>query len=543
MFEVKKEVLDSHEVLLDVVFEDEAVDGAKRRAARKISRELNIPGFRQGRAPYSKVLQYVGEPAVVQEAAELLLEESYSEIVDAAEISPYGLGEFVDMQPSPLTFKIRIPLQPVVDLGDYKSLREDWTEATISDDEIEQVLAQVREEHAILEPVDRVAEMADELRVNVHATVGDDVIIDEDDIEVVLSAERPFFSAEFVAALVGMSTEEDSAFSLALPESMEDPDLQGAEAEFTVKVTQVFERKLPELDDALASTVGSFESFDELKQDITDRILTQKKEQSESVYRDQMTAKLVEMATSSYPPQIVSDTLDDIVEETSQRIQRQSKMSLEDALRLEGRTIEQFREEATSQAEHRVEQSLALREFALAESIDVGDDEIVKEYSDFLTQLGMADQMADNGLDVNSPMGNNFRNTVLGRKVMACLVAIGRGEADAVAESADGASGDDRDESEAIAEVETSVEEAAPAGVEPADGASGDDQDESEAVAEVETCVEEAATVDEAPADGASVDVQDESEAIAEVETSVEEAAPADAEPADEASGAEETEA
>jgi trigger factor len=468
VFEVKKELLDSHEVLLEVVFEDEAVDGAKRRAARKMSRELNIPGFRQGRAPYAKVLQYVGEPTVVQEAAELLLDGSYSEILEAAEISPYGLGEFVDMQTSPLTFKIRVPLEPVVDLGDYKSLREDWTEATVSDDEIEQVSAQVREEHAILEPVDRVAEMDDELRVNVRATVGDDVIIDEDDIEVVLSEERPFFSLEFVAALVGMNAEEESAFTLALPESMEDPDLQGAEAEFTVKVTQVFERKLPELDDALASTVGSFESFDELKQDITDRILTQKKEQAESIYREQMTAKLVEMATSSYPPQMVSDTLDDIVEETSQRIQRQSKMSLEDALRLEGRTIEQFREDVTSQAEDRVKQSLALRQFALAESIDVGDDEIVKEYSDFMAQIGIAGQIADSDLDVNSPMGNNFRNTVFGRKVMARLTAIGRGEADAE-------SVDVQDESEAIAEIETPVEETEPAVAEPADEVSADE--------------------------------------------------------------------
>ena len=487
MFEVKKELLDSHEVLLEVVFEDEAVDGAKRRAARKMSRELNIPGFRQGRAPYAKVLRYVGEPAVVQEAAELLLDGSYSEILEAAEISPYGLGEFVDMQPSPLTFKIRVPLEPVVDLGDYKSLREDWTEATISDEEIEQVLAQVREEHAILEPVDRAAEMADELRVNVHATAGDDVIIDEDDIEVVLSEERPFFSLGFVAALVGMSAEEESTFTLALPESMEDPDLQGAEAEFTVKVTQVFERKLPELDDALASTVGSFESFDELKQDVIDRIMTQKMEQAESVYRNQMTAKLVEMATSSYPPQMVSDTLDDIVEETSQRIQRQSKMSLEDALRLEGRTIEQFREEATPQAEDRVKQSLVLRQFALAESIDVGDDEIVKEYSELLAQIGMAGQMADNDLDLGSPMGNNLRNTVLGRKVMARLMAIGRGEADAGAELGDTESVDVQDESEAVAEVETSVEEAAPAGAEPAGAEPGDE-----------------APGDEAPGDGAS---------------------------------------
>jgi hypothetical protein len=110
--------------------------------------------------------------------------------------------------------------------------------------------------------------------------------------------------------------------------------------------------------------------------------------------------------------------------------------------------------------------------------------------------------MADNDLDVNSPLGNNFRNTVFGRKVMVRLTAIGRGEADAE-------SMDVQDESEVVAEVETSVEEAAPvdaapAGAEPGDAESVDVQDESEAIAEVETPVEEAAPADEASGDGAS---------------------------------------
>jgi len=431
VFEVTTELLDSHEALLDVVFEDKAVDDAKRRAARKISRELNIPGFRRGRAPYMKVVHYVGEPTVVQEAAELLLDESYSKFLDAAEISPYGPGEFVDMQPSPLTFKIRVPLEPVVDLGDYTELREEWTGPTVSDDEIDQVLAQVREENAVLELVDRAAEMGDELHVNVQATVDGDVVVDEDDVEVVLSEERPFLSAEFVAALVGMKAEEESSFTLTLPDTIENAELQGAEAAFSVKVTEVHERSLPELDDALASTVGSFESFDELKQDIVARMLAQKQEQAETVYRNAVTEKLVAGATFSYPPQMISETLDEIVEETTQQVQRQGKMSLEDALRLEGRTIEQYREEMTDQAEARVKRTLALRQLALDESIEVSDDEVVQAYTAFLEQIGMAGQMAENDLDLDSPMGNNFRNTAFGRKVMERLMAIGRGEGDA----------------------------------------------------------------------------------------------------------------
>ncbi|MBN1247868.1 MAG: trigger factor [Anaerolineae bacterium] len=430
MFEVNKELLESHEALLNVVFEEEAVDGAKRRAARKISLEVNIPGFRKGKAPYTKVVQWVGEPAVIQEAAELLLDESYSDILEKAEVSPYASGEFVDMKTDPLTFKIRVPLEPQVNLGDYMSLREDWEAPSVSDEEVEQVLAQMREENAILEPVERAAEMGDQLTVDVKATVVGDTIVEEDDIEVRLSEERPFLSPEFVAALVGLSANEESAFDLTLPETIDEPSLRGVDAAFTVHVNTVYERKLPELDDALASTVGSFETLDELKQDIVDRIMAQKQQQAGQAYRDRLVEKLMDQAEFEYPPQMVEETVDEMVHETEHRVERQSQMSFEDALRLEGRTLDQFRDEIKPQAEQRVKRSLALRQFALQEGIAVEDDEVVREYMTFMSQFGPGQQLSADDVKLDSPLAQSFRNSVFGRKVLDRLAAIGRGQAD-----------------------------------------------------------------------------------------------------------------
>ncbi|MGC9522937.1 MAG: trigger factor [Anaerolineae bacterium] len=435
MFEVKKELLDSHEVILEVVFEDEAVEAAKRAAAREISSEINIPGFRRGRAPYTKVVQAVGEAAVLQEATEHLLDKHYPEFLEKAEVSPYGPGDFVDMKADPLTFKIRVPLQPRVDLGDYQSLREDWTEPSVSEEEIDQVLDQIREEHAVLEPVDRPAELGDELMVNVHATVDDDVIVDEDDIEVVLSETRPFLSPEFVEALVGMSAGEEKSFTLTLPETIEEPSLRGVEGDFDVEVTQVYERNLPELDDALASTVGSFETYDELVADIRERILSSKQDQAEAAYRANLVDQLVEQADIDYPPQLVADTLDDMVDEVARRVQREQKMELEDALRLEGRTVEQLREQLRPQAERRVKQSLVLQALAEEEELEVSEDEIVQEFSDMLGRFGMPEQMAERPINIESDIGRNLRSTVLGRKVMERLAVIGRGELEDVAEA------------------------------------------------------------------------------------------------------------
>lgn len=430
MFEVKKEILDSHEALLEVTFEPEAVEDAKREAAREISREINIPGFRKGRAPYGKVVQYVGEPAILQEAVEHLIEAHYVEFLEKADVASYGPGDFVDMEPSPLTLKIRVPLEPTVELGDYRSLREDWTAPTVSDEELEQILAQVREEHAVLEPIEGPAELGNELRVTVIATVEEDEVVHEHDIPVVLSEERPFLSVEFVNALLGATTGEERAFTLALPDTIEEPSLRGAEADFKVEVEQVYARTLPEMDDALASTVGSFETLDDLVQDIRGRVVTQKRQQLEAGYHEKLVDKLVAQADISYPPQIVDETLDDMVKTISERLQREQKMSFEDALRLQGQTLEQFRENMRPQAEDRARQILALRALAAAENIDVSTEDVMREYQKLVTQYGLAGQLANTSLDMENPLARSLRANVFEQKVYARLSAIGRGEFD-----------------------------------------------------------------------------------------------------------------
>jgi trigger factor len=430
VFEVRKEILDSHEVLLEVVFEPETVEEAKREAAREISREVNIPGFRKGKAPYGKVIQYVGEPTVVQEAAEHLLQEHYPEFLEKAEISPYGPGDLEAMETSPLTFKLRVPLEPEVDLGDYRSLRETWTEPSVSEEELQQVLEQAREENAILEPIEGPAELGNELRISVHATVEGDVVVDEHDVPVVLSLTRPFLSPEFVEALVGVTTGEERTFTLALPETIEEPSLRGEDAEFEIQVEQVYERQLPDLDDALASTVGSFETLDALVGDIRTRILTRKRQQSETGYQETLIDKLVEQAEMSYPPQLIEDTLDDMVASITERVQQQQKMSLEDALRLQGQTLEQYREELRPQAEARAREMLAMRELAVAEQIEVSSDEVAQEYANLLNQFGMAEQLKDMSLTADHPLAGSLRGQVFERKVRNRLAAIARGELD-----------------------------------------------------------------------------------------------------------------
>lgn len=463
MFEVKKEILDSHEAMLEVVVEPDAVESAKRAAARKISQEINIPGFRKGKAPYAKVSQYVGESAIVQEAAEQLLDEHYADFLDSAEVSAYGPGDFVDMTLSPLTFKLRVPLEPVVELGDYRSLRLAWEDPTIPDEELNQVLEQVREENAVLEPIDSPAELGNELRITVIATVDGDEVVHEHDIPVVLSEARPFLSPEFIEALLGVVKDEKRDFTITLPETLEEPSLRGQEAAFHVEVEQVYDRQLPGLDDALASAAGSFETFDELVQDIRNRMLTQKRQQTESMYQGKLVSKLVEQAEMRYPPRLVEDTLDDMVASISRRVESQQKMSLEDALRLQGRTMEQYRDELRPQAEVRAREVLALRRLADLEAITTTDDDVRREYRQLFAQMGWNEQkegLPDLSLNMEDKLAQNLRASAFERKVYERLIAIGRGALDReqeayIADTPEDESAEDAPEANALAASET----------------------------------------------------------------------------------------
>lgn len=430
MFEIKKEVLATHEALLNVEIEEAAVKEAMQKTARVLSQKYNIPGFRKGKAPYAKVVQYVGEGALLQEAADAMLEEIYPQILEQAEVEPYGPGELQKIQPDPLTFTIRVPLAPETVLGDYRNLSLDWQGVSVNDEEIATVLEQIREEHATLEALDRPAEYGDEVHINVLGTVDGDVIVEEDDIEVVLKEDAVFVAPGFVEALVGMRPEEEKSFTVVFPETFGEEDLRGEEGNFHVKVVGVYKRVLPNLDDALASTVGPFETLEDLKRDIHTRMLENREQQAQEHYRDDLLSILVAQSDVRYPPAMVETALDDLIKDMDKRVRRDQRMSLEDAMKLQGVTMEQLRQQMRPQAEMNLKRSLVLGKFAEVQGITVSDDEVVQEYHNFLTAIGQAHRIDSTPLPLDSPMGRNLRLGILSRKTLEHLEKIGRGEID-----------------------------------------------------------------------------------------------------------------
>jgi trigger factor len=424
-----KEVLDTQEALLTLEVDEGAVAKAKQKAARDIARQIDIPGFRKGKAPYNIVVQRVGEETILQEAADELLEEIYPEALERAEIEPYGPGSIEEMTLSPMVFKVRVPLAPEIDLGDYQSLRLEPEEVEVTERELSHALRQVREDQAVLEPVERPIEWGDRVTL-AHLTgeVDGEDIIHEHDVDVVMEEGEDFFTPGFLEALVGMEMGEEKVFTLTLSEDFSEPSLQGQEVQFTVEIDQVQSREAPELDDALASAVGNYETLDELKEDLRQRLKAHKEDQAHEAYRAELVQTLVEGSEVRYPPILEEKELDLLLEQFKQDTAQRSGIDWEDLLRLQGTTEDQIREQLRPQAVERLTRALVLSEFAREIDVSLSDEDVLREMRQILTSVGVTDESVQERFGVDSKMGQDIRASLLGRKTVDALERLAQGK-------------------------------------------------------------------------------------------------------------------
>ncbi len=167
---LEKEYLEDHQVKIKVIVDDDVFEGSKRKAARKIAKRTRIPGFRPGKAPYAVIARQVGEGAIIEEAVDIVVNDIYPKVVDEAEIEPFGPGTLEEISNlEPLELEFLIPLQAEVELGDYQSIRIDYEPKEIGDEDIDQVINNLRERQAIIEPVERAAEESDQVYIILEA--------------------------------------------------------------------------------------------------------------------------------------------------------------------------------------------------------------------------------------------------------------------------------------------------------------------------------------------------------------------------------------
>jgi trigger factor len=387
---VETQDLENHQTKIVVEVEPEILEDAKRRAASRLARKTKIPGFRPGKAPYPMIVRHLGEPAIFEEAIEIVIDDIYPKAIDEAGIRPYGPGSLEEIkQLDPLTLEFRVPRAASVELGDYRAIRVPYEAKQVPIEEVDKVVENLRNQHAILERVERPAAIGDQVTLVLSGSLLDPVegespsLMEDKQQSMIIEAEDDQIYQDlpfpgFTKHLVGLSAGQTGSVQYTFPEDSAVKALRGKEVEFNFTVEQVNSRTLPEPNDDLAQTIGDFSTLDALREAIRADLQRETDESYNADYDEKVLDQLVELTKIEYPPQMLEREIDVVLDQLESRLGQQG---LDMALYLKARSIdkEQLREETKPVAETRLKRSLVLFEVAETEDIEIDPQQLQNE--------------------------------------------------------------------------------------------------------------------------------------------------------------------
>lgn len=348
-------------------------------AAVRLSEKKPLEGFRPGKAPYDIVKARFGEAAIYEEASSEIIKRSYMEALKEEDLTTVAAPEIQPTQVVPgLPFKYtaKVAVLPETKIGDISKIKVKKQVKEVTPADIEKVLKDIQRLRASSSAVERPAALKDKLSVSIQMFLDkipldggqarkQDVILGED-----------FYVPGFSEALVGVKRGETKEFTIEYPKNAQEKNLAGRQVEFKVEVHEVFEVKLPELNDDFAKTIGKFESFQDLQNKIKENVGLEYKSEADRRSESELLEKLVAVSQfSDLPAVLVDGELERMLEELGQDLVRQG---LERSAYLQHlkKTEEQFRKELRPQAERRLKVALLLRTLGKEQGLAPSTEEI-----------------------------------------------------------------------------------------------------------------------------------------------------------------------
>ncbi len=362
-----------------------AVDKVYNRQKKNI----NVPGFRKGKAPRKMVEKMYGAEIFFEDAISLAYPDAYETALKEAGISPvaYPQLEVLDVSADGFTFKATVTVKPEASVKDYKGLSVAKTDVKVS-------AADVKAE---LKPyIDRASRL---VSVERKAKKGDTAVIDFEGFKdgvpfqggkgenYSLELGSGSFVPGFEDQVIGMKAGDEKDLDITFPEDYA-PELAGAQVVFKVKVHEVKEKQEPELDDEFAKDVSEFDTLDEFKKDLGEKLKARRQEQADREFETAVIDALIEKLECDVPQAMIDYQADKMLDDYANRIQSQG-IKFEDYLRMMGMTVDDMRAQSKTAAARTVRSDLALEAVAAAEGIEISDAAVDEEIARLAEQYKM----------------------------------------------------------------------------------------------------------------------------------------------------------
>jgi trigger factor len=357
------------------------VERRLQQAAKELGKTLRIPGFRKGKVPPPVVIRRLGREAVLDEALRSALGNWYAEAVEAAGIVPIGEPDidFGDLPGAgqPLVLKIEIGVRPKAKLGEYKGLEVPKREAVASEEAIAAELDRLRDRNSSLETVERPAVTGDHVVMDYLGKIDGVPFEGGEGRDQLLELGSGQLIPGFEDQLVGAKAGDDVLVEVSFPDDYGSEELAGKPATFEVKVSEVKEKLLPELDDEFASEAAGFDTIDELKEDVANRLKEFESNSIEQEFERAVLDAVADNAEIEVPHDLIHGRAHEMVHEMVNSLAQQG-ISPEMYFQITGKSEHELSHDVEPEAERSLKREAVLAAVAEAEPIHPSDEEILE---------------------------------------------------------------------------------------------------------------------------------------------------------------------
>ena len=411
------EKLEKSQVALTIEVGAAEFEAAVEKAYQKMRRKINVPGFRPGKAPRKMIERMYGAEVFFEEAINIAFPEAYEAAVEQEKLQVVGYPavEMVgEVTKDGFTFKATAPVYPEVTLGEYKGLKAEKPEVKVTAADVDERLKTLADRNTRLVSVDREAKSGDTAVIDFEGFLNGKPFEGGKGENHNLELGSGSFVPGFEDQVIGMKAGEEKDIDITFPENYHE-DLAGKAVVFKVKVHEVKEKEVPEMDDEFAKDVSEFDTLKDLKADLKKKITEERQKDADRAFEENLMNQVAENITADIPDVMVENQARQYLDNFKAQISRQ--FPYEEYKKMTGMDDEKLLADAKEPALRQVKMDLAVAAIIKAENIEASDEDVEAEYKKMAEQFGMDVDMVKKYL-----VKEQVQDQLLSQKAVAVVV-------------------------------------------------------------------------------------------------------------------------
>lgn len=414
-----------NDATLKITLPAEEVNKGFKKAVAKIAGQVNIPGFRKGKAPRNIIEMHYGKEAVKQEAFELVANQCYTEALEQEKLIPVSdpkVEDSVFEENKDMELTIKVTLKPEVKLGDYKELHVEKEAVEVTDEAVEEQVQGLRSRHAKMVEAEEgaVIEKGDFAIIDFAGTVDGEPFSGGEGKGYPLEVGSNSFIPGFEDQLVGLKKGDSTDVDVTFPEEYFVKELAGKQAIFKVNVQDVKRKELPELTDEYVAANSDCKTVEELRASYKERMQKAAENNAQIAYEKALIDLAVANAEFEVPEIMIEDRVTQMIDEMRMSLEAR-KLTLEQYMQYSGIDMKQLRERQHDAAVENVKTDLVLDAISKAENIQVSMEDVDSELSAIASQHGATLEDVKKIIKSNGTMGLLLAN-ILRRKAAHVII-------------------------------------------------------------------------------------------------------------------------